>query len=240
MDYPDHILKMLRSVTAKRAKVVIDHILAQDYITTEELETLYGYKHPPRAARDVREQGIPLETFTVKSSTGKSIAAYRFGDFSQIQQDKLGGRKIFSKEFKEQVIAFWEGKCAICQTAYEDRYLQLDHCVPYQVAGDVTSREVHAYMPLCASCNRAKSWSCEHCQNGLETKEATVCQACYWANPQKYEHIALQPIRRIDLVWQASEVEVYEQLVWQAKQQHLSLSDYLKSILAQFKDNFQV
>ena len=57
-------------------------------ITTEDLEKEYGYNHPPRAARDVRETGIPLETFSVKSSSGKSIAAYKFGDLNKVQTEK--------------------------------------------------------------------------------------------------------------------------------------------------------
>ena len=44
------------------------YILKHGHITTEELEETYGYDHPPRAARDVREQGIPLETFILKGA----------------------------------------------------------------------------------------------------------------------------------------------------------------------------
>jgi hypothetical protein len=57
--YPEKFLERLRSITSKRPKIVIDHILKHGFITTEELEKEYGYKHPPRAARDVREQGVP-------------------------------------------------------------------------------------------------------------------------------------------------------------------------------------
>ena len=60
---PKSFLSKLNSIEAKRPKTVIQHILKHGYITTEELETLYGYQHPPRAARDVRELGIPLITF---------------------------------------------------------------------------------------------------------------------------------------------------------------------------------
>ena len=28
------------------------------FVTTEQLKEIYGYNHPPRAARDVRELGI--------------------------------------------------------------------------------------------------------------------------------------------------------------------------------------
>ena len=75
---PKTFIEKLRSVTAKRPKTVIYHILKNGFVTTEELKDL-GYAHAPRAARDVRELGIPLETFRVKGSDGKSIAAYRFG-----------------------------------------------------------------------------------------------------------------------------------------------------------------
>lgn len=60
-DLPDDFVKKCKAVTAKRPRTVIKHILEHGYITTEELREKYGYNHPPRAARDVREQGIPLD-----------------------------------------------------------------------------------------------------------------------------------------------------------------------------------
>src|SRR3990167_10976925 len=97
-------LKKLKSIQAKRPKTVIDHIIKHGHITTEELEKKYGYAHPPRAARDVREQGIPLKTVRVKGSDGRTIAAYAFDDLSNIDQAKLEGRKVFSKQFKEELL----------------------------------------------------------------------------------------------------------------------------------------
>lgn len=153
-------LELARTITNKRARIVIEHILKHGYITTEDLETKYGYNHPPRAARDVREAGIPLETFRVKDKEGRSIAAYRFGDFTKIQKNKLSGRTIFPKEFKEQLFRIQHGKCAVCNGSFELRYLQIDHKVPYEVAGDEisTKRDLSEFMLLCGSCNRAKSW----------------------------------------------------------------------------------
>lgn len=65
--------QLLDKISNKRARIVIEHILKHGLVTTEELEQQYGYKHPPRAARDVRESGIPLETFRVKNKEGRSI-----------------------------------------------------------------------------------------------------------------------------------------------------------------------
>ena len=77
-------------------------------------EKKYGYNHPPRAARDVREAGIPLETFRVKSSDGRSIAAYKFGDLKKIKKDRLKGRILIPKKFKDELLKRNDNECNIC------------------------------------------------------------------------------------------------------------------------------
>lgn len=70
------MLALCKSVDAKRARTVIDHILNHGIISNEELSDLYGYDHPPRAIRDVRENGIPLVTHRVTSpKTGRRVGA---------------------------------------------------------------------------------------------------------------------------------------------------------------------
>jgi len=223
---------LIKSVTGKRARIVVDHILKHGFITTEELEKTYGYSHPPRAARDVREQGIPLETFRVKSSDGRSIAAYRFGDSSQIREGRLGGRKVFPKEFKGNLYEESSGRCAICAGKFEERYLQVDHRIPYEVAGDESplERDAQDYMLLCASCNRAKSWSCEHCPNWV-AKSPNVCTRCYWAFPQGHSHIALREVRRTDILWDEDEIQVYEQLKRAAQESEFPIPEYVKKVI---------
>mgnify|MGYP000914533606 CR=1 len=56
----DKLQELLALVGSKRARVVVEHIAKNGYITTEDLERVYGYNHPPRAARDVRDAGVPL------------------------------------------------------------------------------------------------------------------------------------------------------------------------------------
>lgn len=80
MNLPKDFQEILDAVTNKRARFVIDTILKKGFCSTEDLKN-GGYEHAPRAARDVRELGIPLDTFKVKDSNGKSIAAYKFGDW---------------------------------------------------------------------------------------------------------------------------------------------------------------
>ena len=224
--YPPEFLEKLRGVTAKRAKTVIDHILRHGSISTEELKDTYGYDHPPRAVRDVREQGIPIETFTITGKNNRKVAAYRFGSPAMIEAGKSGGRKIHSKKFKNGLVELHGSRCAICSTVYESRYLQIDHCVPFEIGG-----ETDVFMLLCGSCNRAKSWSCEHCGNVLQKKDAGSCRQCYWANPAQYSHIAMQPIRQLSVTWKGKEVVTFEEMEQRAEKTGLPLPDYVKRVL---------
>lgn len=97
---PDFV-QLCRSVTAKRPRTVIEHILKHGIITNEDLKELYGYDHQPRAIRDVRETGIPLVTHSVTSAkTGRRMGAYTFDDVTKIKSGRIGGRKAFPKTFK--------------------------------------------------------------------------------------------------------------------------------------------
>lgn len=229
---PKKMLDRVSLVTGKRARLVVEHLLKHGSITTEDLEN-YGYKHPPRAVRDVREQGIPLDMFWTQAKGGRRIAGYRFGDPDGIRQDRLDGRKVISKDFARKVIAQHASRCAICQTVFEERCFQIDHRIPYEVAGDEdpANRDADKYMPLCGSCNRAKSWSCEHCENWRHTKVAETCAACYWASPDSYRHVALRQIRRLDLVWETAEVKDFEALLADAKRRGEIMPRYVKEVL---------
>lgn len=81
-DYPKEFLNLLELVKAKRPKTVIQHILEHGYITSQELKDIYGYNHPPRAVRDVREYGIPLETYRVQGSDGRKKTMISVGGVS--------------------------------------------------------------------------------------------------------------------------------------------------------------
>ena len=227
----DEFKAQLKAVTGRRARVVIDHILEHGHITTEELKDTYGYNHPPRAARDVREQGVPLETFKVTGSDGRRIGAYRFDLDSVVDARKQGGRRTWSKNIREELIKTQGSKCIICFGKYESNYLQIDHRVPYEVSGDVEEASSSDLMLLCASCNRAKSWSCEHCQNWQQDHRTSVCQSCYWASPDDYKHVAMKRIRRLDLTWTEEEISDYEQLAIQLRRDREDMSDFIKFAL---------
>lgn len=232
-DIPAELLERCLSVTAKRPKTVIDHILAHGFITTEELKDKYGYNHPPRAVRDVREHGIPLETFRVTGSDGRKIAAYRFGDVQALRVRKLSGRTGRSRRLKDALIEKYGCRCFIYREVMDESELQIDHRVPYEVGGDGDGQALNPedFMLLSASANRAKSWSCEHCENWKGAKDRKVCLTCYWASPENYTHVATRQIRRVDLVWQGNEVAVYEKLKATAHGLGKEIPEFVKEVL---------
>jgi len=231
--YSATFLARLAAVKEKRPKTVIDHLLKHGSITTEQLRNTYGYADPRRAIQDVKDQGIPIERSKVKGADGRSIGAYRLGDPSAVRRGFLGGRRAFSKAFKAALVEANGSRCQICFQEYEERYLQIDHRVPYEVAGDVEfdEHDIKPYMLVCGSCNRAKSWSCEHCENWIKGKSPKVCGGCYWASPENYQHVAMQDSRRLDLVWLGDEVGVHDELRRRANTERQSTPEYVKSIL---------
>ncbi|MBR4647987.1 MAG: HNH endonuclease [Bacteroidales bacterium] len=207
------ILNRLNAITDKRPSTVIQHIIKHGYITTEELASKYGYEHAPRAARDVRERGVNLVTYRVKSSDGRNIAAYKFGDpvFVDNKISKVGGRTALSQALKKALIDKYGAVCFVYLQPMEDRLLQIDHRVPYEIGGEQTDN-IDCYMLLSPSANRAKSWTCEHCPNWT-IKDIEFCSNCFWAHPENYSHIAGREERQIVITFSDNEIEDYNQLI---------------------------
>lgn len=232
-DLPEDFVVRCKAVTAKRPRTVIEHILAHGFITTEELKETYGYNHPPRAARDVREQGIPLETFRVTGSDGRQIGAYRFGDPAKARFSKLSGRTAFTNKLKPQLVERDGSRCAIYLERFDPQDLQIDHRIPFEVAGDSAASmdDPSGYMLLCGSANRAKSWSCEHCVNWQELKDSDICRRCYWAFPENYDHVAMRQARRADIMWTGDEISIYDRLKKRTIELQKDIPGYIKEII---------
>ena len=113
----------------------------------------------------------------------------------------------------------------------DPRYLQIDHRTPYEVGGDGNDLKPENYMLLDASSQRAKSWSCEKCENLLTLRVEKTCKTCFWASPEDYTHIAMKPARRADIVWTGEEVRDYERLKKAADIEGVSIQALIKSRL---------
>ncbi|MBI5177925.1 MAG: HNH endonuclease [Nitrospinae bacterium] len=229
--FQKEFLDRCRSIQAKRPRTVIEHILKHGHISTEELKTIYGYNHPPRAVRDVREHGIPIETYRISGSDGRKIAAYRFGDVSKKEFRKLSGRTGFSKKIKDALVEKYGCKCFIYLEALDAHELQIDHRVPYEVGGEGKEPTPDDFMLLSGSANRAKSWSCEHCENWQKLKRKEICLSCYWAFPEDNSHVAMRQVRRVDLIWQNKEVKQYEKLRSDAQVSGQTIPEFVKNLI---------
>jgi hypothetical protein len=159
----------------------------------------------------------------VKSSTGKRMGAYTF-DTKAIEEGKAG-RDMLPKKLRDQIIADAGRRCNLDGA---DHNLQVDHRIPFEVAGETLAEEKQPFQVLCGSCNRQKSWSCEHCENWTVDKRIEICRTCYWAHPEKYTHIAMRQERRVDLVWIGDEVTDFESISAQAKANKITVSEQIK------------
>jgi len=213
-EYSKEFLELLESVTAKRPRTVIQHILKNGYITSQELKDVYGYNHPPRAVRDVREYGIPLITYRVQGADGRSIAAYKFGNPADAKKtlSKSAGRTVLSKGLKKALIEKNGAKCFIYLEEMDAGVLQVDHRVPYEIGGEHDEKDIDYFMLLSPSANRAKSWTCEHCIN-WEKKDKGFCLRCFWAHPEDYDHVAERVEKIVSIIFTGDEIEDYNRLV---------------------------
>lgn len=231
-EYPKEFLNLLNSVTAKRPRTVIQHILEHGYITSEELKDKYGYNHPPRAVRDVRELGIPIVTYRVTGEDGRKIAAYKFGDPKETNTlAKTAGRTVLSKALKRALIDKYGAKCFVYLETMDPSVLQVDHRVPYEIGGEHDEQDIDYYMLLSPSANRAKSWTCEHCVN-WDKKDASFCMRCFWAHPENYDHVAGKPEKVVSLIFTGNEIQDYNKLIALAGEK--TAQETIKSIIHKY------
>ena len=225
-------LRKLNLIKDKRPSTVIQHIIKHGFITTEELAKDYGYEHAPRAARDVRERGVNLVTYRVKSSDGRNIAAYKFGEpvFVDNKVSKTAGRTALSSALKKALVDKYGAVCFVYLQPMEERVLQIDHRIPYEIGGEQEDN-IDCYMLLSPSANRAKSWTCEHCPNWTK-KDIVFCNSCFWAHPENYTHIAGKEERQIIVTFTDNEIEDYNKLIELVGQE--KAEDTIKDLISKF------
>ena len=232
-DVDPRIVEVAQMVTDKRPRTVIDHLIQHGTVNSEELQELYGYTHPPRAVRDVREAGIPIETeMIVSARTGRRIAEYRFGDPSELVYGRHLGRRALPASLKMRLIEEFGEVDGITGQKVPARNLQVDHRVPYEIAGDSSEPFDWAdFMLLDASMQRTKAFTCSECPNMNEGRDVSVCSRCYWAYPEDYDHVATRAIRRIDVEWRGDEVSDHDAIRAMSEGKGVSVSSFVKSTL---------
>jgi hypothetical protein len=218
---------------SKRPRVVLEHILAKGSVSTFELGEL-GYDQPPRAAQDLKEAGVRLlVTFSKHPSSGQRMAVYSLADLDD-SADRAGRRPI-PKAMRTRVLRQHGNRCAVCGVTHDATGLQIDHRVPFIVAGETEANDATDFQPLCGAHQRSKSWACEHCANRTD-RDVDRCRRCYWACPDgEYEHVALREERRADITWTGSEdVATYQCLRDRAQAATMSVADIVREAVAAY------
>lgn len=185
-------LEVLVGPMSKRARFVRDLILKQGFTTTDEVRS----KYDPMAIRDLEERGITLSRETVASATGRNQTKYAFDPTAFVTW--RASRKPLSTKEREELISTYKSTCAICKGQFSKRVLEADHRIPYDIVGNTVFEQegLGAFQPLCPSCNTAKNHECNACPN----KDPEACRSCYWARPDKYDHIGMRRERRLVLI----------------------------------------
>lgn len=230
--YPAAFFARLAGLS-RRARFVAWSIFEEGSVSTHTLQA-NGYDHPPRARKDLTDHGIRVLSGRGRNeATGRVMAIFTFAPPAEVLTAEQAGRAALPRDFVRRVVEDSDHHCALCSGHFADRYLQVDHRVPYAIAGDApdTQLDVARFMAVCRSCNRAKSWTCEHCPNWT-AQDPALCATCYWAAPEGYEHIATEPLRRLDLVWRGDETAEYDLLRVLAERMGEPLPDYVRAVLA--------
>lgn len=214
--------QMERGNASKRAREVARIIFENGSCTTTDIANL-GYDHPPRAVGDLRDAGINVEKRMEQyveqpSGVTKRRARYFISGTTEGKQS----RHPFSKRLTDEVKA--SGHCEVCGALPP---LQIDHRIPFEIGGERFPHQAEDFMPLCPSCNRSKSWACEHCPNRA-VKDISVCSTCMWASPKNYTHVATQQVREFrGTLYDRDDIERFDE-------QHPNvpevLSEYMKRV----------
>ncbi len=231
-EYPVAFYERLAGLS-RRARFVAWRIFEDGSVSTRVLQG-NGYDHPPRARKDLTDHGIRvLSSRGRDEETGRVMAIYSFAPPEEVLTAEQAGRTALPRDFVRRVAEDADHQCALCSGRFEDRFLQADHRVPYAIAGDALDAPLDParFMAVGRSCNRAKSWTCEHCPN-WPVQDAAVCATCYWAAPEGYEHIATEPARRLDLVWRGDETADFDMLRSLAERMGEPLPGYVRAVLA--------
>ena len=224
---PTEFLKRIEAVTNKQARIVLDHIAKNGSITTEELKNI-GYEHPPRARMDALDLGFPIVTKRVKNSVGKSIGAYSFDLSRPLDDPSRMGRLALPKLEREAILDKAERKCQLCGAEHD---LQVDHRVPYQVAGEALKDSKEPYMVLCGSCNRKKSWPASTARTlwNQAGREVPIVLLGESREPHACRDIAYTS--RGHLIWQGEETRSFDDFRSKCKNEGKSIEAGIKEMM---------
>ena len=160
---------------------------------------------------------------------GRRMGRYRFGGAGDIREGRFHGRTAIPKAFRTALLEHYGAMDRITGAALPAATLQVDHRIPYRVVGDerTPAWRIEDFMLVDASSQRSKSWSCEACENWKANRDPAICRTCFWAFPEAYAHIAMEDIRRTDIVWRGSDVPLHDRIKARADKEGITMAEAL-------------
>jgi len=226
------ILPLVKKETARGAKL-LTALIEKGEMTTKELEES-GYGHPPRVRMDLQDIGIEIGTHyrNPHPQSGNRMGTYYL--MSPKPGEITKKRSPPPKSFKKKLVKNHNHVCAITQYVFPENELQMDHRVPFLVGGDPDSYELDDWMPLSGSAQMLKKKACDDCENS-SAKDVKICGTCYWAFPERYNHVATIPQSVATMVFRGDvEVELFQKISDIARKNELTVNEVIKSILNQW------
>ena len=107
----------------------------------------------------------------------------------------------------------------------------MDHRVPFEVGGDPDELLIKDWMLLSGSANMNKKQACSECDN-MAKRDVKLCKSCYWASPEKYNHVSGVKQQVVTMLFRGEEDAVMiDSLTKLAKEDDTSVNEIIKRIL---------
>lgn len=221
-----------------RAKAAADLLIEKGVITKYDFETTrVPISQAPRAIRDLKDHGIPVKTLErVNVPQAKSkVNQYTLGSADDIDASKKYGRLYDPSGMKEKLAKLHGSTCVFCGKHLAPKDRELDHKLPVNIFGDLSSVErlnPNNYQLVCRKCNRLKREAVSHGAFDDRQDGMDVVKHNYWYDPVQYrknekDNLFNQSI----VVWNSGEdIRTYNQISQYAKYSNKSFPEALKDM----------
>lgn len=222
-----------------RAKVAADLLIKKGTITKYDFEnTNVPVSQAPRAIRDLKDHGIPIKTLeriSVPQAKTK-VSQYAFGSVDDIVSTSKYGRMYNPSGMKEKLVRLHGRVCVFCGKKLSGQDMELDHKLPVNIFGDLSSVErlnPDNYQLVCRKCNRLKREATSHGAFDDRKQGMDIVKQNYWYDPVRYRknkkgHLFDQSI----IVWNTNEDrQVYNQIEQYAEDSKKDFQEALKDMV---------
>lgn len=221
-----------------RAKAAADLLMEKGVITKYDFEeTHVPVSQAPRAIRDLKDHGIPIETLRKISvpQAKTKVNRYTLGSIDNINTSMRYGRMYDPTGMKEKLAKLHGDVCVFCGKKLTAKDRELDHKLPVNIFGDLSPVErlnPDNYQLVCRGCNRLKREATSHGAFDDQREGMDIVKQNYWYDPVQYRKNRDDRLYAHNvIVWNTSkDIQAYKQISQYAKDSSKSFQEALKDI----------